>query len=158
MEDHAMLMQRSHRPTPAAMISPFGRDFDQLFQTVFTPGLLSFGVPASRPATFPALNITEDESAIYVEAELPGFKHDQVEINVVGNQLTITGERSETTDEKNTAYHRRERWTGSFERSVVLPTEVDADRVAAELRNGVLTITLPKPEVARPRTIQVKTA
>ncbi len=153
-----MLMQSSRRTNPTALTSPFGRDFDQLLQTVFTPGLLSFGIPGSRPATFPALNVTEDDAAIYVEAELPGFQHDQIEINVAGNQLTITGERAQSTQEKDATYHRRERWTGAFERSVVLPTEVDTDKVVAELSNGVLSITLPRPEVSRPRKIQVKTA
>jgi len=156
MEDQAMLMQRSHRSNPVAMTSPFGRDFDQLFQAVFTPGLLSLGVPAPRQLTFPALNVTEDESAIHVEAELPGFQKDQIEISVEGNQLTISGERTQTTEEQDAAYHRRERWTGAFERSVVLPTDVDPDKVAAELKNGVLSITLPKPEAARPRKIKVK--
>lgn len=152
-----MLMQRSHRSNPIAMTTPFGRDFEQLFQAVFTPGLLSPGVPASRRVTFPALNVTEDEASIHVEAELPDFQKDQIEISVEGNQLTITGERAQSTEEKDAAYHRRERWIGAFERSIMLPTEVDPETVAAELKNGVLSITLPKPEAARPRKITVKT-
>jgi len=104
----------------------------------------------------PAVNVWESGDALFVELEVPGLKSEQLELSVVGGELTIKVERPEI-EEEGVTYHRRERPVGSFTRVVRLPVEVDADRVQAELRNGVLTITLPKAEAARPRKIQVAT-
>lgn len=151
-----MLTLRTNRPVPTTMPTPFGREFEKLFETMLTPGFLAFGVPTSRPMVFPALNITEDETALYVEAELPGFTEEEIEINVVGTELTIKGERIEEKEEKEYTFHRRERWMGAFERTVTLPMEIEPEKVVAELTGGVLMIKLPKPEIARPRKIKVK--
>lgn len=105
----------------------------------------------------PAVNIWESPDALMVEAELPGITSDQVDMSVVGKELTLKVNRAEPQQEGVT-YHRRERPTGEFTRVLRLPTEVDADHVQAELRNGVLTITLPKAEAARPRKIQIQSA
>jgi len=105
----------------------------------------------------PPVNVWETGEAVYVELEVPGVKSDQVEIAVVGNELSIKVERPEV-EQEGVTYHRRERGTGSFNRVLRLPNEVDADRVEAELRHGVLTVTLPKSEAARPRKIQVTPA
>jgi len=102
----------------------------------------------------PAVNVWETPESIYVELEVPGLKSDQLDVSVVGDQLSIKIERPEPT-EQNVTYHRRERAVGSFLRVVQLPAEVDANRVAAELQHGVLTIELPKAEAAKPRKIQV---
>lgn len=152
-----MLTIRNNRTAPTIVTSPFGRDFDRLFESML-PGMLSFGVPSQRQARFPALNVSEDQTSIHVEAELPGFKDDEIEISVVANELSIKGRRTEAQAADHATYHRRERWTGSFERSVALPVEVDAEKVAAELRNGVLSITLPKAQGALPRKIAVRTS
>jgi HSP20 family protein len=105
---------------------------------------------------FPALNIWQDEGAIYAEAELPGMELNDLEIYVTGgNQLTIKGERKQPKLEKGT-WHRQERGFGSFSRIVTLPSDVNAEKVEARLVNGVLTITMPKSEAAKPRKIIVK--
>ena len=107
-------------------------------------------------AAYPALNLWEDSDKLCVEAELPGFELDELEIFVNGGkQLTIKGERRQVAAEGG-VWHRQERNFGSFERTMELPHDVDADKVSAEFKQGVLTITLPKREEAKPRRIAVK--
>lgn len=114
---------------------------------------------ASWPAlarTYPAMNIWEDNNNIYAEAELPGMTQDQLEIYVTdGNQLTIQGERK-PLEHAGMAWHRHERGSGKFSRSLTLPTNVDADKVEAKLEAGVLHLALPKSAAAQPRKIAVK--
>jgi HSP20 family protein len=105
----------------------------------------------------PLMNVWEKDDAVMVEMELPGVKSEQLDISVVGNELSVKVDQPDTAKEGVT-YHRRERPVGKFTRVVRLPTEVDAGRVEAELRNGVLTITLPKSEKAKPRRITVAAA
>lgn len=104
---------------------------------------------------FPPLNVWEEAEALFVEAELPGVKIEDLEITAVGNELTLSGKRGETP-QADATYHRRERGTGPFSRVVRLPVEVDAAKVSAALHTGVLLITLPKAEAAKPRKVQVK--
>lgn len=113
-------------------------------------------LPRSLVVAFPPVNVWEDENAFYVEAELPGLTRDQLHVNVTHrNQLTIQGERP--GDEAETGrWHRRERGFGRFQRVLKLPTPVDADKVEAKLDNGLLLLTLPKAEEAKPRRIAVK--
>jgi len=105
----------------------------------------------------PAVNVWEDGDSFSVELEVPGLKNDQVEISVVGNELSLKIERPDVRQEGVT-YHRRERPLGSVSRLLRLPSEVDADRVEAELHDGVLTVKLPKAESVKPRKIQVASA
>ncbi len=109
----------------------------------------------SRSRAFPALNIWEDGDHLFAEAELPGMGMDDIELFVVGSELTIKGQRK-AMDDQNANYHRRERGVGEFCRTVTLPVEIDANKVEATLKNGVLTISLPKAEAARPRKISVR--
>jgi HSP20 family protein len=102
----------------------------------------------------PAANIWERPDALVIEIEAPGVKSDQLEISVVGNELSLKINRPEATEEGVT-YHRRERPQGTFGRVIRLPIDVNADKVGAELRDGVLTVTLPKAENAKPRKISV---
>ncbi|MHB8863438.1 MAG: Hsp20/alpha crystallin family protein [Pirellulaceae bacterium] len=105
---------------------------------------------------YPALNLWEDDQKLWVEAEMPGFELDELEIYVNGaKQLTIKGERKQAAKEGG-VWHRQERSFGKFERSLELPHDVDADKVSADLKQGVLTITLPKREEDKPRRIAVK--
>lgn len=106
---------------------------------------------------FPPLNLWEDEGRLYVECELPGVQMDDLKVAVVGRDLTIKGQRRSRPAEGAT-YHRQERDTGSFHRVVNLPVDIDPGKVNAELRHGVLTITLPKAPEARPRKIEVQCA
>ena len=104
---------------------------------------------ASRPSTSGKQN-----DALKVEMELPGVKSEQLDISVAGGELSVKVNAPDEVQEGVT-YHRRERPVGSFSRIVRLPVEVNADRVEADLRDGVLTITLPKAESAKPRKINV---
>jgi HSP20 family protein len=107
-------------------------------------------------SSYPPLNLWEDENNLYVEAELPGFSLDGLEMYVTGdNQLSIKGERKQPEPGKGT-WHRQERGYGAFSRLLELPSAVAGDRVSAEFKSGVLTITLPKKEEAKPRRIEVK--
>lgn len=105
---------------------------------------------------YPPLNLWEDDDHLYVEAELPGFELSDLEIYVTGeNQLSLKGERKQPQLEDGT-WHRQERGHGSFSRVVELPTAVDAEKVSAEFKHGVLTITMAKREELKPRRIEVK--
>ena len=104
---------------------------------------------------FPALNIWEDEHAFHVEAEVPGMKLEDVEVTLFEGELSIRGERKNLPVE-GAAYHRRERGAGSFGRTVRLPVALDAEKVQASMQDGILTITLPKAEAAKPRKISVQ--
>jgi HSP20 family protein len=129
-------------------------EMDRLWSGVFGPA------DGLRPAMFrsqPAANVWERDDAVLVEMEVPGIKSDQVDISVAGGELSVKVTRSEVA-ENVIAYHRRERPIGAFTRVLRLPVEVDANRVQAELHDGVLTITLPKAESAKPRKIAVVTA
>lgn len=105
---------------------------------------------------FPALNLWENETSLYLEAELPGLELSDLEIFVTGqNQLTLKGERKAPVVE-NSVRHREERGFGKFTRTVTLPFAVDENAVEARFENGVLKIRLPKHEAAKPRKIAVK--
>ncbi len=106
---------------------------------------------------FPAFNVWEQGDDLLVESELPGVKADELEITVVGDELALKGQRQDIFGD-GTTVHRRERAVGTFARTIKLPVEVDADKVQAAFRDGVLTITLPKSAAARPRKIQIATS
>ena len=105
---------------------------------------------------YPPLNVWQDESFCFVEAELPGVELKDLEITVTGgNQLTLKGERKPFTIESG-AWHRQERTFGTFSRTLELPFRVDPENVDARLENGVLLVKLAKHESAKPRKIAVK--
>ncbi|MCK6485241.1 MAG: Hsp20/alpha crystallin family protein [Phycisphaerae bacterium] len=138
-------------------VSRLRNEMDRLFQDAFdgTLRLDPFGMGGG--AAFPAMNVWEDGDALFVEAEMPGLKMDDIEVVVTGDELTLKGERRETQN-ANVTYHRRERGVGAFSRVLRLPYAVDVDKVEANLRDGVLTIRVPKSEQARARKIVVKGA
>ncbi|MFH1417493.1 MAG: Hsp20/alpha crystallin family protein [Planctomycetota bacterium] len=107
-----------------------------------------------RSRVVPALNIWEDSESLYAEAELPGMTLDDLETYVEGDALVLKGGRKAAMCDDCTC-HRQERPVGSFARTVRLPAQINADKVEATLKNGVLSITLPKAEVAKARRIQV---
>lgn len=105
---------------------------------------------------FPPVNLWEDASNVYLETELPGLEMSDLEILVSGgNQLSIKGERKQP-DSTNGTWHRQERGFGSFGRVIELPSPVDSEAVNATFTHGVLLVTLPKREEAKPRRIEVK--
>lgn len=135
-------------------VHQFREELDRLMTGAFsTPGVAT----AARLVTgrsFPAVNVWEDGENLFVEAEVPGLKSENLEITVIGDELTLKGER--TADERSEAtYHRRERGIGSFHRVIKLSSEVNAEKVEAALADGVLLLTLPKAEAAKPRKIKV---
>ncbi len=110
----------------------------------------------SAGSVYPPLNAWEDDDNLYVEAELPDLELADLEIVVNGdNQLSIEGERKQPEREDG-AWHRRERGHGTFSRQGELPQYVDSDKVTAEFKHGVLTITLPKRKEAKARRVEVK--
>ena len=125
---------------------------DRLFDDAFTrPISLRDGGWSA-----PAIDMYQTDDEVVVKAALPGFNANEVQINITGDVLTIRGERKHEEEKKEKAWHIREQRWGSFERSVALPTAVKSDKASADFENGILTITLPKAEEVKPRTITVK--
>lgn len=103
----------------------------------------------------PALDVSQDNDNLYVVAELPGMKKEEIDISLHEESLTIRGERQQEESSKESGF-RSERFFGKFSRSVTLPTRVDAGKVAAAYKDGLLTITLPKAEEVKPKQIEVQ--
>lgn len=106
----------------------------------------------------PTVDISETDGEYLIKAELPEVKKEDVKVTLEDGVLTLTGERRQEKEEKNTKYHRVERSYGSFVRSFSLPELVDETKVKAEYKDGVLSLHLPKSEKAKPRAIEVKVA
>ena len=103
----------------------------------------------------PAFEVKETKDAFIFKADLPGVKEDDVDISVTGNQLTVSGKREEEKREEGERYFAYERSSGSFSRSFTLPEGVDSEHVSAELKNGVLTLMLPKRPEVQPKRIRL---
>jgi HSP20 family protein len=133
---------------------------DRLFDDAFTR---PFSLVREGGSTWssPSIDMFETEDDVVVRAALPGIKADEVQINVTGDTtgpvVTIRGETKHEEEKKDKSWHIREHRWGAFERSVRLPGGVIADKAKADFDNGILTITLPKSEEVKPRTISVKT-
>ena len=142
---------------PAREMMSLRDAMDRLFDDAFTRPLF-----LRDNWSVPAIDMYQTDDEIVVKAALPGIKADEVQINITGEVLTLKGEvkqeeeKTTSPQEKEKAWHIREQRYGSFERSVVLPNDVVADKAKAEFANGILTITLPKAEEVKPRTITVK--
>ncbi len=104
----------------------------------------------------PALDIEETDSAIIVRAELPGMKKEDIKVSITGDQLTISGERRHEAEEKGRTFHRIERAYGKFQRSLILPADIQADKVKASYKDGVLELNMPKSEKAKSREITIE--
>ena len=103
----------------------------------------------------PALDVHEDKDSFTIRAELPGLKREDIDVSLQDGALVISGERKEEKVSEGTEVHRRERFYGKFQRALTLPTPVAADKVKAAYKDGVLTVTLPKAEEAKPKQIDV---
>jgi HSP20 family protein len=114
--------------------------------------------PEAELSVFPAWNVSEDERSFRMEAELPGFIREDLDIQVTGNELRLSGSREKAASEERAKVLRRERFTGTFSRTLRLPVPIDADKVEAVFTDGILSVTLPKSEAALPRKIQVQAA
>jgi HSP20 family protein len=113
-----------------------------------------FGTRTTGAGAFPLVNVFADGDDYVLVAELPGVKKEDLDIQVVGDTLRIQGKKTIAYAE-NASVHRRERGAGQFDRTLTLPTEIDAANVAAEYRDGVLTLRLPRAASAKPRTVTI---
>lgn len=106
--------------------------------------------------TVPTVDIKEDENGYSMEVELPGMTEKDIEVKVEGNLLTLSSKKNEEKEEKKKDYVLKERRSYSFSRSFVLPENVDAEKISAEFKNGLLALTVPKPEEAKPKLLEIK--
>ena len=113
------------------------------------------GAPEDR-LQLPSLNMSETDKELELTVDLPGISADEVDIELSGKNLRISGEHKEEKEEQGKRYHRIERKSGSFFRSIELPCAVEESKIAAECQNDVLTVTLPKAEAAVTRKVKVK--
>ena len=127
---------------------------DRLFNDTFDRFFEDTDQRLTNKTWSPSVDVSETETEIIFTAELPGFEKDEIDISVNEGRLSISGERP-FTEEKDTKRHRVKRWYGKFYRSFLLPKSADAEKISANLKNGVLTVTLPKKEEAKPRQIPV---
>ena len=127
----------------------------RLFEEFFSDFPFSGSMIEGKGSWTPSVDIMEKDGNLILRAELPGLTEKQIDLKLEGNTLTLKGERKMENEDKKGTYHRVESYYGSFTRSFRLPDTVDSDKINAEYKNGVLTVTIPqKPEV-RPREIPV---
>jgi len=132
---------------------PLRTEMDRLFRDFFGNG----HVTRDQEEFAPVLDVAETPEAIVVTAEVPGVEAKDIEISLMGGTLYLKGKKAEEKEEKGKTWHRVERSYGAFTRAISLPTAVNAERIEAKSKEGVLTITLPKKEEAKPKLIQIKT-
>ncbi len=134
---------------PFAGLLDLHRDFSDIFAPLArTEGEVGQWIPP--------VDVYSDDAKLVVQAELPGIKQEELDVNFHDGVLTIKGERKHESETKEEGYHRVERTYGTFHRAVRLPAEVDGEKAKAELKDGVLTITLPKAEQAKARKIKIE--
>jgi HSP20 family protein len=138
---------------PMRELNTLQTEMNRLFNTFFDEGNGQSRSAARRWA--PAVDLFEREHSLVLKADLPGLSEEDVQIEVRDNVLTISGERRADFEDKQNGYYRVERSFGSFSRALTLPEGVDADKIAASFDNGVLEITIPKPEERKPRRIEI---
>lgn len=130
------------------------QEIDRIFDSFLRGGSFDDGSWGSFWS--PSIDVIEKDDAYIVRAEVPGMSKDDVNISILNNVLTVRGEKKAKEEEKNSEFTRIERSYGSFQRSFALPRTVNANAVEAECKDGLLTITLPKLEEAKPKSIDVK--
>ena len=138
------------------------REINRTFQTFSSDrgpqqGRAAF-LPGHGARQYPLVNLSEDEGNLYVEALAPGVDPTSLELSVLQGTLTIKGEKPGLAQVTADAYHRNERAAGRFTRTIDLPVQVDAGKVQANYRNGLLLVTMPKSEAAKPKPIPVNVA
>jgi len=145
------MMIRRVRYNPWEELDRIQREMERSFNS-------AFGSRYQSTSTYPAINVWANDERQVVTAELPGVDLDGLDISVVGGTLTISGERKLEDLPEGARYHRQERNSGKFTRSLSLLYAVDADKVEAALENGMLRIVLPRAEADKPRKIAVRAA
>ena len=147
---------------PLAEMENLRRDIDRAFEEFGTPqgtaNRVAF-LPGRGPRRYPLINLSEDKDNLYIEALTPGVDPQTLDVSVLRNRLTVSGQKIRIpADVKPEAFHRSERSSGKFVRTFDLPLEVNDEQIQAEYKNGLLLITLPKAEKAKPRQVNVKIA
>ena len=146
-------MSNLARWEPAREMMTLREAMDRLFDDAFTRPL---SVRDGWSMASPAIDMYQTDNEVVVKASIPGIKAEEVQINITGDILTLKGEARQEEDRKERSWHIREQRFGSFERSIVLPTDVKSDQAEAVFENGILTITLPKADEVKPKTINIK--
>ena len=141
------------RTLPVATLASLREEMNDLLARFWSHTSEPFGLAEWSPA----LDVSETDDAVLVHAEIPGIDPKELDIAVVGDTLTIRGEKKDETEREGRNFHRVERRYGSFTRSLRLPAPVDAEHVTARAAAGVLEVRLPKKEEAKPKRIQIKT-
>jgi HSP20 family protein len=146
--------------SPWQTLEALRRELDRVFDGTDTrhePFSRTAFLPGRAARRYPLINLYEDKDAVYLEALAPGVDPATLDVSVMGNTLSIAGEKRRVAgDVKPEAFHRSERATGKFVRHLQLPAEVDEGRVRADYKDGLLIITLPKAEKAKPKQIAVQ--
>ena len=143
-----MIMKLMQYQRPSVAWPTFGRlaslqdELDRLFESPLT-------------GWAPALDVHEDKDSFSIRVELPGMKREDIEVSLQDGALVISGERKEEKVTEGTEVHRQERFYGRFSRALTLPSAVTGDKVKAQYKDGILTVTLPKAEEAKPKAITV---
>jgi len=146
--------------SPWQTLETLRRERDRVFDESGTrnePSFRTAFLPGRAARRYPLTNLYEDKDAVYLEALAPGVDPATLDVSVVGNTLSITGEKRRVAEDvKPEAFHRSERATGKFVRHLQLPVEVDENTVHADYKDGLLMVTLPKVEKAKPKQIAVQ--
>ena len=152
-----MLVRRvwPSRPTFESSLSDFDQIRREMLRLLDTA--TGDGAPDPGAGVFPPMNISQDDDNFYLRAEVPGIKPAELSISALRNRVSMSGNREIAREHERVSYHRKERAEGAFNRAVTLPVEVDPERVDARYADGILTLTLPKAEQAKPRQIAVRT-
>jgi len=147
--------QRPEAPVwdPFRQLSTLRDEIDRLFESPLSA--LTEGTQPFLSGWLPAVDMFEEKDEIVVKAELPGMKKEEIDISLHDGVLTLSGERKSEDHYKDAETCRSERFLGRFHRSLTLPTLVEAEKVKATYRDGILTVTLPKAEEAKPKQIEV---
>ena len=153
-----MALTRWHRPelswSPFRQLSTLRDEIDRLFESPLTA--LTAASQQFLSGWAPAIDLHEDNDNLVLRAELPGMKKEDIDISLQEDLLTLSGERKEEQYHKDAEVYRSERFLGRFQRTITLPFPVDVSKVQAAYKDGILTVTLPKAEHAKPRQIEVR--
>jgi HSP20 family protein len=129
-------------------------EFGRMFDSIFEHGGLD-RVAAFDGDWAPAVDVFENDDKVVIKSELPGLSEKDIEVDILGDTLTIKGEKKKEDEKKDRHFHRLERVYGSFHRSVTLPSEVASEKAKASFKNGVLEIEVPKKEEAKPKQVKI---
>ena len=144
-------MKRVCFPNGAVSLHRLQKEMDQLFGGLFNEKAAAWSVTSG-----PAVNVWEKPDGFVLEAELPGFSLEDLDVTVEGAEVLLKGERKQSAGIEGATFHKRERWHGKFERRLEFPVDIDGAKAEASLQNGVLTLTLPKSPASAARKISIK--